>query len=50
LEGFDQAELEKLTNLLREKFGNETFARFSGEGRAMTLEQVIGFSLEISDD
>ena len=46
LEKGEQAELNRLTTLLREELGDVEFKRFAAHGRAMTTEQAIAYALE----
>jgi predicted ATPase/class 3 adenylate cyclase len=50
LEAFDQAEFERLRNVLREELGEADFERLVDKGRAMTVEQAIAFALEKNNE
>ena len=39
-------ELERTENKIHEVLDEQDFAKFSAEGRAMTVEQAIGFAME----
>jgi tetratricopeptide (TPR) repeat protein len=45
----DQAELKRLTTVLREELGDAEFDAFAAKGRAMTMEQAIAYALEDQD-
>jgi predicted ATPase/class 3 adenylate cyclase len=50
LENVDRAELRRLTIVLREELGEETFTRVWAGGRGMTRDRAIAFALEESDE
>jgi tetratricopeptide (TPR) repeat protein len=45
----DQAELKRLTTILREELGDAEFESLAAKGRAMTMEQAIAYALEDQD-
>jgi tetratricopeptide (TPR) repeat protein len=49
LDNVDRAKLERLTTVLREKLGSAEFEALTAKGRAMTMEQAVGFALGESD-
>jgi hypothetical protein len=49
LDNVDQAEFKRLTTILREELGHAEFEALAAKGRAMTMEQAIGFALGESD-
>ena len=45
LESADQAELKRLTTMLRQELGDAEFQALAAKGRAMTIEQAIDYAL-----
>jgi predicted ATPase/DNA-binding XRE family transcriptional regulator len=45
----DQAEVKRLTTILREELGDAEFETLDAKGRAMTMEQAIAYALEDHD-
>jgi tetratricopeptide (TPR) repeat protein len=50
LENVDQAELKRLTTILRGELGDAEFEALRVKGRAMRMEQAISYALEDHDD